>query len=116
MKVTGITHCIVKKVDDEWEMHLTYRYKNFKGDLCELDIPRLVIPGNRMPDINTVYDSPVNNRFYAHFDWDDVILLPGENGEAYSTRLVERHVERLTVKQLEEKLGCTLEIISEEEN
>lgn len=116
-KCVGITHCSVKEFGGAWYMHITYRIKNENGDVIELDIPRVRIPDKQTPTIIR-RSGPFlfyNDEFHADFWWDDVVLETVD-GYAFKTEILERHAEKLTVAEIEKRLGYKVEIISEEDD
>ena len=112
---------VYRDVFGSWFMSVTYEYSDEKGK-HECTFPKVKFPLNekRVPDI-------VSNHNGTFIEADEVIngvlqafssvVVDPRNGEEYTSSvvdiLVEPAVHELTLKEIEEKLGYIVKIVSE---
>lgn len=85
-------------------------------EVREIYFPRIQLPINRAR-IKTrfSYPCPGVSRCYVDLGFGE-LPVPGNNITAYTKKVIETKTKKMTLKEIEKKLGYKIELISEEEN
>lgn len=131
--------CLVYEDKDEFGverlyLRISYSYEDNFGNKKELVIPKIELPfrSDLLPHIVEDVSTPWQNhpRYFiktreSGLECEKVeeVIVAGENGEpvkckntAFVEAIRERAVKKMTLSEIEEKLGYKVELISKKEN
>lgn len=114
----------VDLIRDENLLYLAVKYLlENEHEIVRLTVPRIQLPVNLAvcPDLETTY---------VHDDWHgkygtesrircgygDALPIRKHNNVDYTVEIVEKKTHKLTVAEIEKRLGYKIEIVSEESN
>lgn len=98
-----------------WYLSVTYECENETG-IYEVVLPQigLPIPGDRLPRIDIMEEMHSFNRYVDIELYDGVTLHPlNASKEFIVCKEVETKVHKMTLQEIEEKLGHKVEVVNE---
>jgi hypothetical protein len=120
--LSNITYEDLSLVNDNGRLYLSVKFLVENSHRVErYTIPRIVIPFDTtvIPNIQSRYDDyyprtkddlKISTGYYPALDIEKL------NGVAYTVETVNEKPQKLTVAEIEKKLGYKIEIVSEESN
>ena len=118
MRKHELTNVELVEEDGQFYLHVTYTLED-DSRIEELDIPRVVIPFNRYDYPDTGCDSHgfwVNH--YLYNSGEKLRLKSVDRDDEhniYTIKLIKNKTHKMTVSEIEKKLGYKIEIVSEKE-
>lgn len=112
----------VELINDNGQLYLSVRYLlENESEIVRLNIPRIQLPINlsACPQIeySHAYNDWINYRGqkpYIRCGYRDQLAIEKHNDITYTLETVENKTHKLTVAEIEKKLGYKIEIVSEE--
>ena len=100
---------------DSWYLHIVYTYENDRG-IYERHYPKLLLPleSDVLPSVSVARFADYNP--LVHLGFADLLAYRDEDGCFAKDVLVEKRTHKMTLKEIEEKLGYNIELVSEKEN
>lgn len=112
------------KATDEWYMHITYIIDNDRQTV-EIDAPRVYVPlkhsSIERKDCKNSMVGIVDEGFviYCRDPYDTQFTImpsPDESRNLITTKVIKEKTQKMTISEIEEKLGYKIEIVSEKDS
>ena len=101
----------VKLNNDQYgySLALTYIIENL-GEVTELHIPRVFLP---FKDYNLTIERPcAYDDMFADLGFGKVRLLPGDDMNYFTTKVIKTKTKEMTLEEIEKKLGHKVKIVN----
>lgn len=94
-------------------LSVTYEKEN-STTISEFTIPKIILPINNYPNIKQEhFDYDGVSACYINFGFGDLLVARDRDNNLFYERVIENKTQKMTLKEIEEKLGHKIELISE---
>lgn len=99
--------------DNQPVLHLTYHLTFQDGQVDEIDIPAIRLNNGVLPGLDIGSAGYLD--YEAEIDFNGSLPLMFIDGHAWTQKCIRQPTKKMTVAEIEKKLGHRVEIISEED-
>lgn len=102
-------------IDNQYYLSITYTVEAEEA-IYEYHIPKVRLP--ICDSDNVILSHCPTNRYVVHEVYIDIgfgklLVIPDKDNIHYVTRKIKDKTKKMTLKEIEKKLGCKIELVSE---